>query len=149
MKLQVIGNIIELPPLTARTIMSVVRESAENDGMVLNIALSYGGRAEIVSAVKNIIKKPPKEITEEIFSQFLYTSSLPDPDLLIRSSGEKRLSNFLLWQCAYTEFYFTDVLWPDFGPENLFEAIIHYQNRARRYGKVESGAKRVELSTLE
>ena len=109
--------------------------------MVLNLALSYGGRDEIVGAVKEILKDSksgkitPVDITKEVFSGYLYTSGIPDPDLLIRTSGEYRISNFLLWQMAYSEFYFTDVLWPDFRRENLIEAIVDYQERERRFGR--------------
>lgn len=114
--------------------------TAHNKGMVLNLALSYGGRDEIIGAVKKILKDSAtgkvtsSQMTKELFSSYLQTSHTPDPDLLIRTSGEYRLSNFLLWQAAYTEFYFTDVLWPDFGRKDLFEAITAYQARERRFG---------------
>jgi undecaprenyl diphosphate synthase len=108
--------------------------------MVLNLALSYGGRDEIVDAVRSIVKDcrdstiTDQNISKELFSQYLYTGDMPDPDLLIRTSGEYRLSNFLLWQSAYTEFYFTDVLWPDFRRNHLIEAIADFQQRERRFG---------------
>jgi undecaprenyl diphosphate synthase len=108
--------------------------------MVLNLALSYGGRDEIIEAVKEIMKESkngniaPQNITKELFSRYLYTGEIPDPDLLIRTSGEYRLSNFLLWQTAYTELYFTDILWPDFRRKHLMEAIADFQRRERRFG---------------
>jgi undecaprenyl diphosphate synthase len=105
--------------------------------MTLVLALSYSGREEIINAVKNIIKdgKKPKEINEDTFQQYLTTKSVPDPELLIRTSGEYRISNFLLWQIAYSELYFTDTLWPDFRRADLYKAILNYQNRERRFGK--------------
>jgi undecaprenyl diphosphate synthase len=110
------------------------------DGMTLNLALSYGGRSEILHAAKGIIsdlregKMRPEELTEQRFSQYLWTWGLPDPDLLIRTSGEFRISNFLLWQIAYTELYLTETLWPDFNREELLKAIADYQSRERRFG---------------
>lgn len=110
--------------------------------MTLNLALSYGGREEIIEAVKKILKDSEtgkitsSQVTKELFSSYLQTSHIPDPDLLIRTSGEYRLSNFLPWQTAYTEFYFTDVLWPDFGREDLLNAISTYQMRERRFGLI-------------
>jgi undecaprenyl diphosphate synthase len=125
-------------------IRSVLRETiartARNGEMTLNLALSYGGRDEIVGAVRSLVKDVQKgvlaepDITQDSFSRYLDTVGLPDPDLLIRTSGEYRISNFLLWQCAYAEFYFTDVLWPDFNREELFRAIAEYQRRERRFG---------------
>ena len=105
--------------------------------MTLTLALSYGSREEIVDTVKTIIDKgiAPDDIDEDTINRNLYTADIPDPDLLIRTSGEMRISNFLLWQLAYTELYFTDVLWPDFRKEDLYQAIIAYQNRERRFGK--------------
>ncbi len=116
--------------------------TGSNTGLVLNLALNYGGRTEIIDAVRAIAesvksgKLDPRKIDEKLFSEHLYTAALPDPDLLIRTSGEMRISNFLLWQTSYTEMYVTDVLWPDFGRKELFEAIIEYQHRDRRFGKV-------------
>ena len=114
--------------------------TANNDKMILNLALCYGGRDEIIFAVKKMIQDSKdnkikiKDINKEMFSGYLQTSGMPDPDLLIRTSGEYRISNFLLWQLAYTELYFTDVLWPDFKKEDLLEAIANYQKRERRFG---------------
>lgn len=114
--------------------------TAKNDKMILNLALSYGGRDEIIHAVKKIIDDKEKgkvdinKITKDDFSNYLYTSGMPDPDLLIRTSGEYRISNFLLWQTAYTELYFTNVLWPDFTKDDLLKAIASYQQRERRFG---------------
>jgi undecaprenyl diphosphate synthase len=116
--------------------------------LVLNLALSYGSREEIVKAIKNISKKVVnkelsiEEIDENIINNHLYTFTLPDVDFLIRTSGEKRISNFLLWQIAYAELYFTDVLWPDFRKEDFFKAILNYQQRERRFGKI---SEQIEL----
>ncbi|MEK7803649.1 MAG: polyprenyl diphosphate synthase, partial [Deltaproteobacteria bacterium] len=110
------------------------------NGMVLNLALSYSGRSEIIEAVKRIAADTKKgklnidDITEEIFAKYLYTADSPDPDLLVRTSGEFRISNFLLWQLAYTEIYVTDVLWPDFTTQHLMKALLDFQNRERRFG---------------
>jgi undecaprenyl diphosphate synthase len=113
-----------------------VSETAGNAGMVLNLALSYGGRGEILEAVKRIrsANGSTAGLTEEAFSSYLDTAGLPDPDLIIRTSGEKRISNFLLWQAAYAELYFTDTLWPDFDEKDLLTAILDYQGRQRRFG---------------
>ncbi len=119
-----------------------IDRTKSNTGLVLNLALNYGGRTEIIDAVKAIASAvrsghlKPGEITEQIFENYLYTTGLPDPDLLVRTSGEMRISNFLIWQTSYTELYITDVLWPDFGRKELFEAIADYQKRERRFGKV-------------
>jgi len=113
-----------------------------NDGLILNLALSYGGRAEIVKAVKEIAKKAvdgridPDLITPDLVSEHLYTGKMPDPDLLIRTSGEMRISNFLLWQIAYSEIYVTDTLWPDFGKDEFVRILRDYQQRERRFGEV-------------
>ena len=110
----------------------------------MTLAINYGARNEIINGVKSVVKEVlnnklnPSEINEEIFSKYMYTRDISDPDLLIRTSGEYRLSNFLLWQCAYTEFWFTDVLWPDFSKDDLYEAIKNYSKRSRRYGKVDN-----------
>ena len=114
----------------------------DNTGLNLNIALNYGGRNEILLAMRGIAKDVekgvirPEDIDEDMISSKLFTSGIPDPDLVIRTSGEKRISNFLLWQSAYSEFWYTDVLWPDFKEEHMIEAISEYQNRNRRYGGV-------------
>ncbi len=135
-----IGNVDALRDSIQGLLRDIMEKTSKNDGLVLNLALSYGGRDEIVEAVKKILgdcrkgRISPEGITKDSFSSYLYTSRMPDPDLLIRTSGEYRLSNFLLWQMAYTEFYFTDILWPDFQKEHLLEAIADYQQRERRYG---------------
>jgi undecaprenyl diphosphate synthase len=139
-RLRTIGNIAELPERTRKMLLNTIGQTAHNNGMTLNLALSYGGRDEIVEAVKKFILDKEsgrirnEEITKELFSKYLYTMDIPDPDLLIRTSGEYRLSNFLLWQSAYTELYFIDILWPDFTEENLIDIIADYQNRERRFG---------------
>ncbi len=139
-QLTAIGNLEDLPPSVLEVLKDVMEKTKENSGMILNLALSYGGRQEIIRAIKKILidlekkKITPEDITEELFSKYLFTSGLKDPDLLIRTSGELRLSNFLLWQMAYTEIYVTDVLWPDFGKEELVSALKSYQSRERRFG---------------
>lgn len=138
--LKVIGDILYLPEDVQKMVKEAVEQTATNKGMILNIALSYSGRNEIVQAVRRIGKDIqegriiPDQINEAIFEDYLFTAGLPDPDLLIRTSGEYRLSNFLLWQIAYTEIYVTDVLWPDFRKDNLIQAILEFQKRERRFG---------------
>ncbi|MBT8254674.1 MAG: isoprenyl transferase [Flavobacteriaceae bacterium] len=140
-KLSAIGNLDALPKKVFSELNDVIEKTKSNSRMTLTLALSYGSRDEIVSAFKAISTKvknniiSPEKIDEYIINEHLYTRNLPDVDLLIRTSGEQRISNFLLWQIAYAELYFTDVLWPDFGKEDLYEAIVNYQNRERRFGK--------------
>jgi len=142
LRLMAIGNIQSLPKYAREKVFEGIEATSKNTGLILNIALSYGGREEIVSAVRKITTKvqqgelKPDDINSEVVSQHLYTSELPDPDLLIRTSGEFRISNFLLWQLAYTEIYITDVYWPDFRRTDLYKAIENYQGRERRFGKV-------------
>jgi len=149
-RLNVIGRISELPGFVQSELQKTLKITAKNKSMVLNLALNYGGRIEIIDAVRNILKdvtasgkelKPEiaiNSIDEDTFSNYLYTAGLPDPDLLIRTSGEMRLSNFLLWQIAYSEIYITDILWPDFKEEDLHMAVLNYQQRERRFGGVKS-----------
>ena len=140
-KLQAIGNLDTLPKKAKKELFEVIEKTENNTHMTLTLALSYGSRAEIKNAVKELCNKVKNNIIsletidESIINQHLYTQNLPDVDLLIRTSGEHRISNFLLWQIAYAELYFTDVLWPDFSKEHLYEALINYQNRERRFGK--------------
>lgn len=145
-RVNVMGYIDQLPVKTQQAVKDAIAKTANNTGMVLNFALNYGGRAEIVSAVQNIAQKVAAktmdvaDIDEQVVSQALMTGSLgqyADPDLLIRTSGEERISNFLLWQLAYSEMVFTDVLWPDYSAEDLKYAIIKYQQRDRRFGGVQ------------
>ena len=139
-RFKAIGSLWELPTNIQKIIKEVEEKTKGNSEMVLNLALSYGGRAEIVDAAKSIALGVKKgrididDITEEFFARHLYTAGCPDPDLLIRTSGEKRISNFLLWQMAYTEIYVTDVLWPDFTRQHLIEALLNFQDRERRFG---------------
>lgn len=141
-KLITTGRMTGLPAARRLVLNEAVRRTANNRGLVLNLALNYGGRTEILDAVKaiaNAVKAgmiDPLKIDEELFSSFLYTANIPDPDLLIRTSGEMRISNFLLWQTSYTELYIIDTLWPDFGRRELYEAILNFQQRERRFGKV-------------
>jgi undecaprenyl diphosphate synthase len=139
-RLTTMGNIDALRTPVEKILREAIHKTSKNKGMVLNLALSYGSRDEIVEAVKRIVldiqagKFRIQDVSKEVLSNYLYTSDMPDPDLLIRTSGEYRLSNFLLWQSAYTELYFTDVLWPDFRREQLVAAIADFQSRERRFG---------------
>lgn len=140
-RLNAIGQIDRLPLLVRMPLRALMRETRANRAMTLNLALSYGSRAEMVSAVQQIAHKvqkgklDPFKIDEDLFSQHLFTAGMPDPDLLIRTSGEKRLSNFLLWQCAYAEIYVADVPWPEFTRGHLEEAFVAFSQRERRFGK--------------
>jgi undecaprenyl diphosphate synthase len=146
-KLNSIGNLDLLPKSAQKKLQEVIENTKGNSRMVLTLALSYGSREELINAVKNISNKVKNNIIsidnidESIINQHLYTRDLPEVDLLIRTSGEHRISNFLLWQIAYSELYFTDVLWPDFNEEDLYEAIISYQKRERRFGKTSEQIK--------
>ena len=140
-KLSAIGSLKDLPKKAHSELLDVIEKTKNNTNMTLTLALSYGSREEIVNVIKEISVKvknniiSAESIDESIINKHLYTQNLPDVDLLIRTSGEQRISNFLLWQIAYAELYFTDILWPDFTKEDLYEALINYQNRERRFGK--------------
>ena len=131
-----IGRRDRLPKRLVELMEQIEEESKNLNRLTLNIAIDYGGRDEIIRAVKKLIKDSPSVIDEETFSQYLDLACSPDPDLLIRTAGEKRISNFLLWNIAYTEFYFTDTLWPDFTKEEFLEAIKDYSRRKRKFGRV-------------
>ena len=140
-RLNAIGLLSSLPEKAHKELLEVIEKTRNNNRMTLTLALSYGSREELIHCVKEVAKKvASREISvnavdESVINKHLYTRNLPDVDLLIRTSGEERISNFLLWQIAYAELYFTPILWPDFRRENLFEAIHNYQNRERRFGK--------------
>lgn len=140
-RLMTIGDINMLPAKVKLKLEKIIALTAANKGLTLTLALSYSGRNEIVNAVKKIVRcykegnKEIEDINEQIIKDNLYSSELPDPELLIRTSGEIRVSNFLLWQIAYTELYFTNTLWPDFGKDDFYKAICEYQKRERRFGK--------------
>ena len=146
-KLNAIGNLEKLPKSAQEELLDVIDKTKNNTQMTLTLALSYGSREELVSAVRNICSKVKNNIIsidaidDSIINEHLYTQNLPDVDLLIRTSGEHRISNFLLWQIAYAELYFTDILWPDFKEQDLYEAIISYQKRERRFGKTSEQIK--------
>ncbi|MFZ5997989.1 MAG: isoprenyl transferase [Nitrospirota bacterium] len=144
-RFRVIGNREKLPDNIRTIIEAVEQGTAQNKGLIFQCALSYGGRDEIIRAVKKALEQraTAADISEEYIAGLLDTAGSPDPDLIIRTSGEQRLSNFLLWQSAYAEFYFTNTLWPDFTKEELLEAIHEYQMRDRRFGKVETRKNRV------
>jgi undecaprenyl diphosphate synthase len=139
-RLLAVGELSRLPKGVQTTLYDTMKKTAHGTGMTLTLALSYGGRDDILQAIRRLMLHcqdrtlTPQEITEELFSRFLWTANLPDPDLLIRTSGEMRISNFLLWQLAYAEIYFTPTLWPDFSKEEFIQALLSYQNRERRFG---------------
>jgi undecaprenyl diphosphate synthase len=149
-QLRTIGRTERIPPSLLKTIEKVIRETKSNTGLIVNLAFNYGARGEIIDAVRHIAASVQegrlhiKDICEETVSRALYTKGLPDPDLLIRTSGEQRISNFLLWQLSYAELYFTEKLWPDFDAEEFKRAILDYQRRERRYGKLMAGEQRGE-----
>lgn len=148
-KIRFIGKVTELASSLQKKIENAQARTADNSGLILNLAVNYGGRAEITRAVQIIAEKVmkgelrPQEINDTVIENHLYTVGLPEPDLLIRPSGDFRISNFLLWQLAYTEFWFSDINWPDFGPEHLIKAVIEFQRRDRRFGglKKQKGIK--------
>lgn len=140
-KVVILGDISMLPVDARNSIESAVAETATNTGLTLQLALSYGGRAEIINAAKRYAKEciadgSIKDLTEEVFESYLYTKNAPSPDLIIRTGGDQRISNFLLWQSAYSELYFTDTLWPDFAEKEFLHAIDEFNMRERRFGKV-------------
>lgn len=141
-RIRFLGHPHGLPSKLTALIKEVEAQTAGNQRLTLNLAINYGGRNELIQAVRRVVKDAqeqgldPEAITEERFANYLYTAGLPDPDLLIRTSGEQRISNFLLWQTAYTELYFTSILWPDFGPAELCAALMAYKKRSRRFGGI-------------
>ncbi len=151
-RLLVIGNVADLPKSVQKHLMQAVDFLSGNTGLQLILALSYSGRWEITDAVKKMCqdakagKLDPDSVDSYMLESYLATASIPDPELLIRTSGERRISNFLLWQLAYTELYFTPVLWPDYRKEHFYEAIIDYQRRERRFGKVSENPRAVTLN---
>jgi undecaprenyl diphosphate synthase len=141
-KVQIMGDISKLPEFARKEVMKTIEKTSQNTGMILNIGLNYGGRDEIIFGIKNLLndiemgKINIEDLNSGNFSDYLYTKGQPDPDLLIRPSGELRLSNFMLYQIAYTEFWLSDVLWPDFTEKHLMLSIIDYQKRNRRFGGI-------------
>ncbi|MGH7725563.1 MAG: isoprenyl transferase [Candidatus Eiseniibacteriota bacterium] len=142
-RLSVIGRVRDLSPDVRDVVDQSVAKLAQNTGLLLVLALSYSGRAEILEAARRLVAEAasrpvaPIKVTEKLFEDHLYTKGLPDPDLLIRTSGEMRISNFLLWQLAYAELYFDEALWPDFRRKNLYRAVADYQGRDRRFGRID------------
>jgi undecaprenyl diphosphate synthase len=137
-QLRHIGDLSRIAPELQRKVASAIERTKDNNRLILNVAFNYGGRAEIIHAIRQIVRQghTPDEITEELVSHYLYTGDLPDPDLIVRTSGELRISNFLIWQAAYAEYYAAPVFWPDFSREELLKALIHYAQRDRRFGLV-------------
>lgn len=136
-RIQLLGRLDELPPATRASIESALAATADGDRLLLNIAFNYAGRTELVDAIRRIVRSgvPPEEIDEATVAAVLYTGGMPDPDLVIRTGGEHRLSNFLIWQSAYAELVTSETLWPDFGPADLDEALAEYASRTRRFGR--------------
>jgi undecaprenyl diphosphate synthase len=141
-RLRVIGRMEDLPPAVQETLRDTMQALGKGRGMLLNLALSYGGRSEITQAAREIAREvkagrvDPEAVDEAMVARHLYTADMPDPDLVIRTSGEVRISNFLIWQAAYSEIWVTDVLWPDFSRELFYRAVLDYQRRDRRFGRV-------------
>ncbi len=131
-----LGDLNGIEPELQQKVLDAIELTKDNDRLILNVAFNYGGRAEILHAVREMLADQisPDELTEELFSSYLFTKGLPDPDLVIRTSGELRISNFLIWQAAYAEYYATPAYWPDFGREDLYEALVAYSQRERRFG---------------
>ena len=146
-KVVIIGDINPFPKVIKDYIKNLEKLTKNNDGMFLNLAMNYGGRSEIVRATKGIVKAVSdgivkiEDLDEDLFSKYLYTDGQKDPDLIIRTAGEKRLSNFLLWQSAYSELYFVEKNWPDFNKFDLIKALDHYKSRKRKYGSIEANDK--------
>lgn len=145
-RLQTIGDLGRIPERSRNKLQECIDKTAGNTGTTLVLALSYSSRWEIAEALKKICREglKPEVVTEETLRRYLTTADYPDPDLLIRTGGELRISNFLLWQMAYTEFYFTDLLWPDFRHEHFYDAVLDYQQRQRRFGKTEAQVEKGE-----
>ncbi|MFL7838858.1 MAG: isoprenyl transferase [Candidatus Promineifilaceae bacterium] len=133
-----LGDLSGINPTLQQKVQNALELTKDNDRLILNVAFNYGGRAEIIHAVQQMLADgiKPEELNDELFSSYLFTAGLPDPDLVIRTSGELRISNFLIWQAAYAEYYPTPAYWPDFGREELYEAIVAYNHRERRFGLV-------------
>ena len=144
-RLNMIGDITDLPEKCQTELSRSIEKTKINNRMTLTLALSYSSKWEIINAIKKIIteKIPAKDINEKRFSQYLNTKNVPNPELLIRTGGEKRISNFLLWQIAYSELYFTDTLWPEFTKEEFYKAVVEYQQRERRFGKITEQLKTI------
>jgi len=144
-----LGHLEHLSPTIRKRVLDAVELTKNNQRLTVAVAFDYGGRAEIVDAVRRIVAEglPPERIDEERFGSYLYTAGLPDPDLIIRTAGEMRLSNFLIWQSAYAEYYSTPTYWPDFGPEEMEKALQSYSQRERRFGGVEPGEMRDKPSS--
>lgn len=135
-KLKIVGDITRLPEDLQRSIIEVEQSTINCTGLLVNICLNYGSRVEIINAINNIIKDGIKKVDDKIFAKYLQTEGIPDPDMVVRTSGEYRLSNFMLYQCAYSELYFPKIYWPDFKEKELEKAIIVYQKRSRRFGNI-------------
>jgi undecaprenyl diphosphate synthase len=137
-QLRHVGRLERIPQGLQRKVLDAIELTKNNQRLILNVAFDYGGRAELVDAIRRIITDgvPAEQVDEALVSRYLYTAQLPDPDLIIRTSGEMRISNFLIWQGAYAEFYVTSTLWPDFDKDELYKALEHYSQRERRYGLV-------------
>ncbi|MFQ5944882.1 MAG: polyprenyl diphosphate synthase [Anaerolineae bacterium] len=143
-QLRHVGRLDGVTPRMARKVQEAIARTRNNDRLILNVAFNYGGRAEILEAVRRMIEDGvrPDEVTEERFEGYLDTAGLPSPDLIIRTGGEMRLSNFLIWQAAYAEYYATETFWPDFGTEEFYQALLAYSMRERRFGRLREQARK-------
>ncbi len=150
-QLRHIGSLDGLNPELRQSVLDAIDLTRNNDKLVLTLAFNYGGRQEVADAIRSIVASgiSPEEITEEVIAKHLYTGDIPDPDLIIRTSGEHRMSNFLLWQAAYAELFFSPVLWPDFGPDELSDAVRDYGRRERRFGHVSAAAAAAAVSATQ
>ena len=152
-QLRHIGRLERLPGRLQKQVLDAIEQTKDNDRIVLNVAFDYGGRAEIVRAVQQIIREgiPAEEVDEQLLSRYMYTGGQPDPDLIIRTGGELRTSGFMLWQSAYTEYYVTPTFWPDFGREELYEALVAFDQRDRRFGGIKDdyGSADEELAAVD
>jgi len=148
-RIHVLGEIETLPLIDRVAVQDIVRQTAHHDALDLNIAFNYGGRAEIVRALRNLIRDGvrPEDVTEDLVSRAMYTAGQPDPDLLIRTGGDQRSSNFLVWQSTYTEYYFSSILWPDFTRDAFEEALADFSSRTRRFGRVPMAAPAATSNT--
>ncbi len=144
-RIEVLGEIDTLPLMDRVAVQKMVKQTADHDALTINIAFNYGGRAEILRAVRGLMRDgvDPADVTEEVFARYLYTGHGPDPDLVIRTAGEQRVSNFLIWQAAYAEYYFTPTLWPDFTEDEFRKALDAFGRRDRKFGRVPAAARRV------
>ncbi len=150
-QLRHLGTLENVPPRMREKVLMAIEATKQNKDLILAVAFNYGGRAEILQAIRRVITDgiKPEDVSEELFSSYLYTAGLPDPDLVVRTSGEQRVSNFLVWQANYAEYYFTPTYWPDFGKEELRKALVFFSRRERRFGDVQASDAPPGAATME